>query len=41
MREVFFDYGGMMNTGIGYSSVATPGMFAGLEMASEQYGNLK
>lgn len=40
MREVVFDYGGQMNTGIGYGSVATPGIFAGLAMAAEQYGNL-
>ena len=40
MKEVFFDYGGMMSTMVGYGSVATPGIFAGLEMASEQYGNL-
>ncbi|MDJ0717039.1 MAG: gamma-glutamyltransferase [Prochloraceae cyanobacterium] len=40
MKEVKFDYGGMMNTGIGYGSVATPGIFAGMEMACEQYGNL-
>ena len=40
MREAWFDYGGMMSTGIGYGSVATPGMFAGLAMAAEQYGNL-
>jgi gamma-glutamyltranspeptidase/glutathione hydrolase len=29
-----------MSTGIGYGSVATPGIFAGLGMASEQYGHL-
>ncbi|MDJ0570199.1 MAG: gamma-glutamyltransferase [Pleurocapsa sp. MO_192.B19] len=40
MKEVFFDYGGWMSTLIGYGSVATPGMFAGLDMAAEQYGNL-
>jgi gamma-glutamyltranspeptidase/glutathione hydrolase len=40
MREVFFDYGGKMSSIIGYGSVATPGMFAGLAMAAEQYGNL-
>ena len=40
MREVVFDYGGQMSTGIGYGSVATPGILAGLAMAAEQYGNL-
>ena len=39
-QEVFFDYGGWMSTIIGYGSVATPGMFAGLEMAAKQYGKL-
>jgi gamma-glutamyltranspeptidase/glutathione hydrolase len=38
--EVSFDYGGKMSTLIGYGSVATPGMFAGLEMACQQYGTL-
>ena len=40
MREVVFDYGGQMSTLIGYGSVATPGIFAGLAKAAEQYGNL-
>ena len=40
MKEVFFDYGGWMSTIIGYGSVATPGMLAGLEMAAKQYGQL-
>ena len=40
MKEVFFDYGGWMSTIIGYGSIATPGMFAGLEMAAKQYGQL-
>ena len=40
MREVSFDYGGQMSTGIGYGSVATPGIFAGLAMASEQWGHI-
>ena len=39
-KEVFFDYGGWMSTLIGYGSVATPGIFAGLDMAAEEYGNL-
>ncbi len=38
--EVFFDYGGRMSNIVGYGSVATPGIFAGLGMASEQYGIL-
>jgi gamma-glutamyltranspeptidase/glutathione hydrolase len=40
MREVSFDYGGQMSTFIGYGSVATPGIFAGLATASKQYGHL-
>lgn len=36
--EVFMTYGGGMRTNIGYSSVATPGAFAGFEIASERYG---
>jgi gamma-glutamyltranspeptidase/glutathione hydrolase len=37
-NEVFMTYGGGMRTNIGYSSVATPGAFAGFEMASQRYG---
>ena len=37
-REVFMTYGGGMHTNIGYSSVATPGAFAGYEMASRSFG---
>ncbi len=40
MREVFLDYGGGMSTLVGHGSIATPGMFAGLGMASRLYGNL-
>jgi gamma-glutamyltranspeptidase/glutathione hydrolase len=40
MKEVFFDYGGGTSTMVGYGSVATPGIFAGLGLASEKYGNL-
>ncbi len=40
ITEVVFDYGGLMSTMIGYGSVATPGMFAGLALAAEEYGNL-
>jgi gamma-glutamyltranspeptidase/glutathione hydrolase len=36
--EVFLTYGGGMRTNIGYSSVATPGAFAGFEVASQRYG---
>lgn len=36
--EVFMTYGGGMHTNIGYSSVATPGAFAGFEIASERFG---
>ena len=38
--EVFFDYGGRMRNIVGYGSVATPGIFAGLGMACAQYGVL-
>lgn len=38
--EVSFDYGGSMRNIVGYGSVATPGIFAGLGMASAQYGRL-
>jgi len=38
--EVTFDYGGPMSNIVGYGSVATPGIFAGLGVASEQYGRL-
>jgi gamma-glutamyltranspeptidase/glutathione hydrolase len=40
MKEVFFDYGGGTSTMVGYGSVATPGIFAGLRLAAEKYGNL-
>ena len=40
MKEAFFTYGGGTNTMIGYGSVATPGMFAGLGKASQEYGNI-
>ena len=36
--EVFMTYGGGMHTNIGYSSVATPGAFAGFDVASKRYG---
>ena len=40
MKEAFFTYGGGTSTMVGYGSVATPGMFAGLGVAAEKYGNL-
>lgn len=40
MREAVFDYGGGTTTMVGYGSVATPGMFAGLSLAAEKYGSL-
>lgn len=35
-----FDYGGPMSNIVGYGSIATPGIFAGLSVASQQYGTL-
>ena len=40
MKEALFDYGGGTKTMVGYGSVATPGIFAGLSLAAEKYGNL-
>ena len=40
MKEAFFDYGGGTSTMVGYGSVATPGIFAGLGLAAKKYGNL-
>ncbi|MEM7761809.1 MAG: gamma-glutamyltransferase [Cyanobacteria bacterium P01_A01_bin.40] len=40
MKEAWFNYGGGTKTMVGYGSVATPGIFAGLGLASEKYGNL-
>ncbi|TVP70306.1 MAG: gamma-glutamyltransferase [Leptolyngbya sp. LCM1.Bin17] len=39
-QEVFFDYGGRMSNLVGYGSVATPGIFAGLSLAATGYGRL-
>ncbi len=39
-QEVFFDYGGRMSNLVGYGSVATPGIFAGLSQAAAAYGRL-
>lgn len=36
--EIFMTYGGGMKTNIGYSSVATPGAFAGFQIAADRYG---
>lgn len=38
--EAVFDYGGEMRSLVGYGSVATPGAFAGLAMASSAHGRL-
>ena len=38
--RVTFDYGGPMSNVIGYGSVATPGIFAGLGLASTRFGAL-
>ncbi|WP_088241311.1 gamma-glutamyltransferase [Calothrix rhizosoleniae] len=42
MHETFFDYGGsdVIRTIVGYGTIATPGIFAGLGMANQRYGNL-
>ena len=40
MKKVFFDYGGGTSTMVGYGSVATPGIFAGLGLAAKKYGHL-
>lgn len=37
-QRIFFDYGGPISNVVGHGTVATPGMFAGLGMASTQYG---
>lgn len=39
-HEIYMTYGGGMRTNVGYSSVATPGAFAGFEVASRDYGRL-
>lgn len=40
VTQVTFDYGGLMSTLVGYGTVATPGIFAGLERAVAVYGCL-
>ncbi len=37
-REVYMEYGGGMSTIVGYGSVATPGVIAGLSTAVDKYG---
>lgn len=39
-HEVVFDYGGETYQRVGYGTIATPGGFAGLALASRQYGRL-
>ena len=39
-QEVWFDYGGGVKNIVGHGTVATPGIFAGMGMASEHYGYL-
>ncbi len=39
-RRVHMEYGGGMDTVIGWGSVATPGAFAGFQLACERYGEL-
>ncbi len=37
---ITFDYGGLTQTHIGYKSIAVPGIWRGLALASERYGQL-
>ncbi len=39
-HRVTFDYGGETHQRVGYGTIATPGAFAGLALASRQYGRL-
>ncbi|MGI9318614.1 MAG: gamma-glutamyltransferase [bacterium] len=39
-HQVTFDYGGETHQRVGYGTIATPGAFAGLALASQQYGRL-
>lgn len=39
-QQISFDYGGPISNVVGHGTVATPGMFAGLGMASAQYGEI-
>ncbi len=38
VREVYVEYGGGLETTVGYGSIATPGAFAALGSASDEYG---
>lgn len=40
LKLAHLDYGGGIQTGIGYGAVAVPGIFAGLGLAAERYGRL-
>ncbi len=40
MHEVVFDYGGETRQRVGYGTIATPGAFAGLALASRRCGRL-
>ncbi len=37
---IFMKYGGATRTVVGYGSVATPGMFAGLDLAAQRFGSM-
>ena len=39
-HEVVFDYGGETRQRVGYGTIATPGGFAGLALASQRFGQL-
>ncbi len=39
-HEVVFDYGGETRQRVGYGTIATPGGFAGLALASDRFGGL-
>ena len=39
-HQVTFDYGGETHQRVGYGTIATPGAFAGLALASARYGKL-
>ncbi|MDE0083600.1 MAG: gamma-glutamyltransferase [Gammaproteobacteria bacterium] len=40
VRDVYLDYGGGLETTVGYGSIATPGAVAGLGLASATYGRI-
>ena len=39
-HQVVFDYGGETRQRVGYGTIATPGGFAGLALAAQDYGQL-